>query len=304
MRKKWYLFIIMVIFCLFIYFYQYGNGQDFIQNFEDIQNTSNIRDLEQSLINVQGNIIKERIIPPKGFVRNEVKEDSFEQYLRSLPLQPHGTKVHYFDGREKKKDVHAAVIDMEIGHRDLQQCADAVIRLRAEYLYQQESYDKIRFNFVSGFLADYSTWMQGNRIEVNGSQVTWVKKTGYNKDYPSFRKYLDMVFAYAGTASLAKELNSVAAEEMIIGDVFIVGGNPGHCVIVIDMVENKSTGEKLFLLAQSYMPAQDIHILKNPLNQNLSPWYDLDFGQILITPEWQFDRKDLKRFDIEPRSYL
>ena len=55
-----------------------------------------------------------------------------------------------------------------------------------------------------------------------------------------------MVFAYAGTASLAKELNPTAVQEMKIGDVFIVGGSPGHCVIVVDMAENRSTGEKSF----------------------------------------------------------
>ncbi len=172
-----------------------------------------------------------------------------------------------------------------------------MIRLRAEYLYRQEKYDEIRFNFVSGFTADYNTWMEGNRIEVDGNRVTWVKRAGYNKEYNIFRKYLDMVFAYAGTASLTQELSHVAVEEMSIGDVFIIGGSPGHCVIVVDMAENRSTGEKLFLLAQSYMPAQDIHILKNPLEQELSPWYSTDFGNTLITPEWQFDRESLKRFE-------
>ena len=45
---------------------------------------------------------------------------------------------------------------------------------------------------------------------------------------------------------------------MQIGDVLIQGGSPGHAVIVVDMAENPATGEKLYLLAQSYMPAQDI----------------------------------------------
>ncbi len=186
---------------------------------------------------------------------------------------------------------------MDVGERDLQQCADAVIRLRAEYLYGIGQYDKIHFNFTNGFRADYSTWMEGKRIQVQGNDVTWVNQTGYADDYASFRKYLDMVFAYAGTLSLSKELKKVPLEEIKIGDVFIEGGSPGHCVIVVDMAENKDTGEKLFLLAQSYMPAQDIHILKNPKKGNGNPWYSTDFGETLITPEWKFDREDLKRFE-------
>lgn len=49
------------------------------------------------------------------------------------------------------------------------------------------------------------------------------------------------------------------------------------------------------MLAQSYMPAQDIHILKNPSRGEI-PWYDVDFGSKLVTPEWVFDRGALRRF--------
>ncbi|MGI6631229.1 MAG: DUF4846 domain-containing protein [Bacillota bacterium] len=252
---------------------------------------------EQKLIDEAGSTVRERIRVPAGFKRIEADAGSFEEYLQNLPLKPHGARVRYFNGKEKTKDVYVAVVDMEIGDRDLQQCADAVIRLRAEYLYRLGEYEKIHFNFTSGFLADYSTWIQGNRIVVNGNQVNWVKQAGFSTDYDSFRKYLDIVFAYAGTASLAKEMKPVAVEEMRIGDVFIQGGSPGHCVQVVDMAENKSTGEKLFLLAQSYMPAQDIQILKNPRHEELSPWYPLGFGDTLHTPEWEFNKDDLKRFE-------
>ena len=50
-------------------------------------------------------------------------------------------------------------------------------------------------------------------------------------------------------------INSKELSEMQIGDVFIRGGSPGHCVIVVDMAVHQETGEKLFMLAQSYMPA-------------------------------------------------
>jgi hypothetical protein len=196
----------------------------------------------------------------------------------------------------KSAEVYAAVLDIDVGDRDLQQCADAVMRLRAEYLYSKGEFDKIHFNFTNGFKVEYTKWIQGYRIAISGNKTSWVKKTGVNKDYESFRKYLDIVFAYAGTASLAKELNPVALEEMQIGDVFIKGGSPGHCVVIVDMAKNKETGETLFLLAQSYMPAQDIHLLKNPNNHEGNPWYSLKVGEDLDTPEWDFTAEQLMRF--------
>jgi len=116
--------------------------------------------------------------------------------------------------------------------------------------------------------------------------------------YKGFRAYLDNLFAYAGTESLSRELGgSVDVKQMQIGDVFIRGGFPGHAVIVLDMAENKETGEKVFMLAQSYMPAQDIHILKNLKDTGLAPWYQLNFGEKLQTPEWEFLSTQLKRFN-------
>ncbi len=85
---------------------------------------------------------------------------------------------------------------------------------------------------------------------------------------------------------------------MEIGHVFIQKGNPyGHAVIVVDMAQN-SKGKKIYLLAQSYMPAQETQILANPNDSDLSPWYNLDY-ETIITPEWIFYPTDLKHFKNE-----
>ncbi len=259
--------------------------------------TDKMYNSDKEILNSDGTSIIERFSPPEGFERILVEDDSFGVFLRNLPLKPYGSKVKYFDGKIKPKDVHEAVIDIDIGNRDLQQCADAVMRLWAEYLYDKKVYDKIHFNFVCGFKADYKTWMQGNRIIVKGNDAYWVKQTDYSDDYESFRRYMDMVFAYAGTESLEKEMKKIDLEDMQIGDVFLKGSLPGHCVIVVDMAENNETGEKLFMIAQSYMPAQDIHILKNNNDSNLSPWYSMKFGEKLKTPEWEFTKEQLYRFE-------
>lgn len=252
----------------------------------------------EAIINTSGITLADRFKVPDGYERTEVATGSFGEYLRNLPLKPHGTKVTYYNGGTKFREVYEAVIDMEIGDRDLQQCADAVIRLRAEYLYQQQEYEQIHFNFTNGFKAEYTKWRQGYRLSVRGNQVSWISgNSSESQSYASFRKYLDTVFAYAGTLSLSQELTAKDLADMNIGDVFIQGGSPGHCVIVVDMAIHNETGEKLFMLAQSYMPAQDIHILKNQQNEESSPWYFLNFAGTLKTPEWTFEREDLKQFN-------
>lgn len=249
-------------------------------------------------INPSGKTVQTRFNIPLHYQRLPKDSSSFECYLRLLPLKEHNAKVTFYNGKIKpNNEVYDAVVDLPIGKRDLHQCADAVIRLRADYLYQQEKYDSITFNFTNGFKANYGNWRQGKRISVAGNQVRW-RQNAQPSDAPeNFWKYLEMVFSYAGTASLSKELKPVALDEMRIGDVFIKGGFPGHAVIVVDMAVNETTNDKIFLLAQSYMPAQEIQILKNLNNDTLSAWYSIsEISNVLRTPEWTFKTTDLKRF--------
>lgn len=252
---------------------------------------------ESGTINPKGTILQTRINPPKGFIRDTVADNSFASFLRHLPLKPFNSEVLLYNGKIKPNDnIYDAVIDLKIGKKDLHQCADAVIRLRAEYLWNQKQYDRIHFNFTNGFRADYSKWMKGMRIKISGNQAEWVDVGSASNTYQDFWKYLEMVFSYAGTLSLSKELTAINVKAMKIGDVFIQGGSPGHAVIVVDMVKNPETKECLFLLAQSYMPAQEIQILKNRNDSKISPWYSLDFGDVLNTPQWTFYKEDLKCF--------
>ena len=247
---------------------------------------------------IEARAVDDRIAAPKGFERVEVVPRSFADWLRHLPLKSERAPVLLFNGDKKiDQSVHAAVVDIDTGNRDLQQCADAVIRLRAEYLYSERLFEAIQFNFTNGDPAPYTQWRDGFRPEVTASKARWVRKAKPDSSYASFRKYLDTVFMYAGTQSLSRELRARRkAEEMQAGDVFIRGGTPGHAVIVIDMARSKSSGETAFLLAQSYMPAQDIHILINPNDRALSPWYSIQFGKTLRTPEWEFARTELSYF--------
>ncbi len=250
----------------------------------------------QNMIDKTGKTVESRFLVPAGYERIAVPPDSFADYLRKLPLKPDGALVKYYDGRLKpNRNVYDAVVDMKIGRKNLHQCADAIIRLRAEYFWNRKMYNRIAFHFTNGFLVKYSEWIKGRRIVVKGNNVYWKNAGTASNTSDDFWKYLELIFTYAGTLSLSEELKPVDINSMQIGDVFIIGGSPGHAVIVVDMAKNKDN-KKIFMLAQSYMPAQEIQIVKNPMNAALSPWYVLDFGKTLSTPEWIFSKDDLKRF--------
>ncbi len=241
------------------------------------------------------NSIAGRIAPPPGFHRVPVVPSSFGSWLRRLPLRPGRPDVRLYDGRSKSNQAaHHAVLDLDVGDRDLQQCADAVIRLRAEYLFAGACRDEIRFNFTSGDTAWWRDWRTGERPVVRGNTVRWESTAVGDESYASFRDYLETVFMYAGSASLEEELLPVAdPRRPEAGNVYIQGGFPGHAVIVVDVAED-AAGQRVFLLAQSYMPAQDIHILKS--FEDICPWYRARAEGMLRTPEWRFDYGDLMRF--------
>ena len=64
----------------------------------------------------------------------------------------------------------------------------------------------------------------------------------------------------------------------------------------MDMAEDDH-GHKIFMLSQSYMPAQDIQILENPSDPGISPWYQLkDAPYTIRTPQYDFSTSNLMRW--------
>lgn len=221
--------------------------------------------------------LERRVQPPPGSARIKLTAPSFGRWLRRLPLFPAGSPVRLYNGELKRRqDVHAAVVVLDVGKRDLQQCADAVMRLRAEYLLARGKPQLIRFHPDPG-------------------RPTELAYRGHTRE--EFMKYLTRVFSDAGSASLQAELVPVRGPVQP-GDVLIQGGHPGHAVQVLDVAAGG--GKRYLLLAQSFMPAQQLHVLKNFAAPALSPWFEeaeLDRPPGLMTPEWgPFSRQDVRRF--------
>ena len=239
------------------------------------------------------------ILPPKNCVRSEAKPNSFGGWLRNLPLKSPSSRINLYNGSRKLLQFGLyRVIDLDVGNKDLQQCADVAIRLRSDFLLSQNKINEIAFNFTSGDRAHYSNWIAGERPVINGNNVTWRKTAQIDSSYENYQKYLNTVFMYAGSYSLSRELKRVrTASNVNIGDCVIKGGFPGHVIIVVDVVNDTVSTEKFVMFAQGFTPAQDIHIIRNLNDSELDPWYRVDVNRKLETPEWTFEWSDLFTFE-------
>lgn len=249
-----------------------------------------------NVVSPVGDTLETRIMPPEGYQRIVAKEGGFLAYMRELEMKAHESPVLLFDGRQKgNQRAHIAVFSLDLDNRDLQQCADSIMRIYAEYYWSKGEYEQIQFHLTNGFLLKYTDWQKGGRLVVNGNDISMKQGAAFDDSYENFRKYLIQVFAYAGTLSMEAESKPIDLEELSTGDMWIRGGSPGHCVMVADMAENEQ-GERCFLLAQGYMPAQDFHILKNNLHPE-DPWYYIsELSYPLSTPEYTFYEDNLKRW--------
>lgn len=255
-----------------------------------------MENVKKSLIVPDGNTLETRFSTPEGFERAAVSEGSFAAFLRNYNLKDNGEPVLLYNGRKKSnQNAHAAVFKLPIENADLQQCADSIMRVYAEYYWHRGQHEKIAFHFTDGFLCDYSKWKEGYRVISDENGTRWTLSDSYDESYECFVKYLRMVFSYAGTASMeALEAEVISVSELEVGDVILKGGSPGHVVIVADTCINEN-GEKAFLLAQGYMPAQEFHVINNPAHKD-DPWYyETEMTFPLRTAEYTFENMNMVR---------
>ncbi len=250
---------------------------------------------KDGLLCPDGKTLAERVDTPKGYSRTKAKDASLLHFLRQYPLKEDGSPVLLYDQTAKSnQSSHAAVFQLPIEQEDLQQCADSVMRVYAEYYWHTKQYERIGFHFVNGFYAQYAKWREGYRIQIHGNETSWAMTAAFDDSYENFQKYLRMVFAYAGTLSMEQESEEIHPAQIRAGDVFLKGASPGHVVMVVDLCKN-AQGKKAFLLAQGYMPAQEFHVLKNPMHED-DPWYyetEVEFP--FVTPEYTFSEGSLRR---------
>lgn len=238
--------------------------------------------------------LRERFGAPSGFELDRGDSDSLVAWLVGLPLAAVGTPVRSYRGEvvlAANDPRLAAVSTLDVGDHDLQQCADAVIRLYAEHAFVTSRDEELVFRAVSGDEMPFARWLAGERLTLRGEHLRWASGGAPRaRSHASLRSWLDRVFEYASTLSLRRDSRAIARSELRAGDFFVQGGSPGHAVMVLATARDRA-GRVRALLGQSYMPAQSFHVLAH----EGEPWFDLD-QDVVSTPFWRpFEWSDLRR---------
>ena len=269
--KQYILWLILITSCLFFLAATPENGL--------------AQENQKPWLNASGMTVESRFVPPDGYTRKRY-DDPYTDYMRKLPMLPDGTPVHIYTGELKPiQSHHVGVLDIDVGNRDLQQCSDAAQRLRTDYLYQSRQFDKISYHFVNGMEFSWDKYKQGYRTKTEGRKTILVKTAKASDGPKTFKNYQKALYMYAGVSSVMKESPEITIADLRPGDAI---AGTGHLIIVLDVVENEA-GDKKILLAQSYIPAQQIEVLTNPNSD--SPWYDASLLETcpFDTPEWRYD---------------
>lgn len=247
------------------------------------------------IVDETGVTLGTRINPPKGYQRVEAEKGSLGEFLRNYSLKKSTGAVKLWNGAKKEdSDGVQAVFKLPMEKEDLQRSAGAVLRLYAEYFWAQQAYDKISFQLVNGFQAEYLKWREGFRIRTDATGSIWVNGGAYDASEENFKKYLHMVLTYTSVASMEKESEKVKKDDLRVGDVFLQTGEMSDVAMIVDVCENKQ-GKKAFLLAKGGKPAQQFHLLKNPAHE-ADPWYYVEEMKYpLQTSEGKFAKGALRR---------
>jgi hypothetical protein len=225
-----------------------------------------------------------RFETPPGYERVALTPGSFGAWLRSLPLAAPGTPVVSFNDEviHPGDDQYlAAVVAIDPGNIDLQQSPDVVLRLHAEWSWHTHRAKGLHYRASTRLDMPFSRWLKGDRLVAGGNGAFWAPRAKPSQaDHDELRAFLDGVFTWANSTSLATQAAKVDPAETLPGDFLIHLRAPGHAVVILD-IAHKKTGARLALLGQALNPAQNIHVLRPGRK---TAWFSLRPPDPIITP--------------------
>ncbi len=214
---------------------------------------------------------------PPGYKRNVYKKNSFGRFLQELKLKKN-KEIKTYNGKliNPRHYNRLAVVDMPLlFKRDLEQCADFCMRFFGEYKMEQDKGESL-------FLFNYS------------GKKKYMRNSGKN-----YRKFLNYHMAHSNSHSLKKGCKKIKEEEIQIGDLIVQNetGGIGHVCMIVDECEDKETGDKLFLIGFSFMPAQEFHIEEATAFYGAKGWFSLKGFYKFLSKNFPYGKPKLRRFE-------
>ena len=246
--------------------------------------------------------LAQRLPPPPGFTRLPVVSASWGEWLRYLPLKPPGSAVLSFQAKIIRpgdaSDI-AAVVDLDVRKR--QECADTLMRLRAEYLLWANRGDEVIFpQPPHGPAISWPSWQQGFRPKLQGGQMRFARTNPTGTSREAFDHYLNCVFTWCDTDTLVAASRRVKPTDIQVGDFFVQGEKRqrnGHAALIVDLARDAS-GATIALIVQGHQPAQSAQVPSDPTR---GPWVSLTPGApVKIPGSRTFSWQDLRRFRDKP----
>jgi hypothetical protein len=213
-----------------------------------------------------------RFPAPEGYVRVAVSPGDYGDWLRHLPLRPDDAPV----------DRLAAVVDWRWTNARRLGAANAVLRLRGEYLWFCCANEAIAFRFTSGDLFEWKRWADGWAPAVAGRRVEWRQgpEPGFSRQ--SYTKYLDTLLAYASVNSLAADTHPVTDGTIQPGDVLVESGRGGFAAVVLDVAVN-ADGRVSILIGQTVKAAGGFCVIQAAAD---SVWHEAEADAAIDLPGW------------------
>ena len=238
----------------------------------------------------QAETVREGFPPPQGAML--APRTGFGSWLMERELLEPGSPVLTHSGHHVGRP-HAPpqvrVVAMPMVPGDLQQCADTIYRLRAEYLRENNS--EVVFHATNGQAIPWARWAAGERTQLHGNTLTWVR-TRHAGEAAAWQSWLKELFEYAGTISLkAHDTVPVADGQPRPGDVVVASGSPGHAVVLFDVAKTPD-GRWLVLFGEGFMPAQQLHLHRGPEDG----WWEWDPNKGLPIGWWPLPAEGLRRW--------
>jgi hypothetical protein len=220
-------------------------------------------------------------LPDPQYKRVQLDPDSFGSWLRRLSLKPAGSPVLDYRSRIYKTaedSVVGAVVAMDISGRRMEQCMDVLVRLYAEYLWQQSQAIRLKLPLPGRYWLAWQDWAAGLRPRYRGTHVSLIQNSTSDHSEANYRAYLREVYAASATQQFYYSYQSLDREMAQPGDFIVKKGRKRHAVMIVDIARNPE-GEEIALIGHGDTPACQFFLLRYS-EDNL--WFPLGNGKNVL----------------------